>query len=72
MYNPEYVRENKTRTTLGFRERNKLPNLGQMTKPHNNQQKRKNLQNCGLCCPGGPQSRAEKYEKKDKYLDLTR
>ena len=42
------------------------------TRPYNNQQKKENLQNCRLCCPGGPQNKSEGNEKKDKYLDLTR
>ena len=48
------------------------PNFGQETRPNNNQQKEKNLQNCRLCCPGWPQNTTEKCEKKDKYLDLAR
>ena len=28
------------------------PNLGQKTRPNNNQQEKENLQNCRLCCPG--------------------
>ena len=51
------------------------PNLAQKTSPYSNQQKKKeNSQNCGLCCPGWPQKKQKmkEYEKKDKYLDLTR
>ena len=29
------------------------------------------MQNCGLYCPGGPQSKKE-CEKRDKYRDLAR
>ena len=29
------------------------------TRPNNNQQKEENLQNCRLCCPGGPQNKSE-------------
>ena len=29
------------------------------TGPYNNQQKKENLQNCRLCCPGGPQNKYE-------------
>ena len=38
-----------------------------------NNKKKENLQNCRLCCPGGPQeSEKKENEKKDKYLDLAR
>ena len=30
------------------------------------------MQNCGLGCPGWPQNKMERSEKKDKYLDLVR
>ena len=33
------------------------------TRPYSNQQKRENLQDCGLCCPGGPQSEIERMRK---------
>ena len=35
----------------------------------NNKNKKENLQNCRICCPGGP---PKECEKKDKYLDLAR
>ena len=34
--------------------------------------KRGKLQNCRLCCPGGPWIDVKECEKKDKYLDLAR
>ena len=34
--------------------------------------KKENLQNCRLCCPGGPQKNRKESEKKDKYIDLAR
>ena len=43
-----------------------------MNNNNNNQQKNENLQNCRLCCPGGPQNKSEGKCKKDKYLDLAR
>ena len=58
-------------TPLGFWDTNGSSNLGQTTRPSNNQQEKENLPNCGLCYPGWPQSKIES-EKKDKYLDLTR
>ena len=41
-----------------------------MTRPYDNQQKRENLQNCGLCCPGGPQSKIESKQKEDLAREL--
>ena len=44
-------------------------NLGQMTRPYNNQQKKKNSQNYRLSCPSSPQGNLFlKNEKKDKYI----
>ena len=39
------------------------PNLGQKTRPNNNQQKKENLQNCWFCCPGWPQNKTERMWK---------
>ena len=36
---------------------------------NNNNNNNENLPNCGLYCPGWPQSKIES-EKKDKYQDL--
>ena len=33
---------------------------------------KKNMQNCGLCCPGWSQRKIERKWKKDKYFDLAR
>ena len=49
-----------------------LPNLGQKTRPNNNQQKKENLQNCRLCCLSWSQNKMKECEKKDKYLNLAR
>ena len=67
MHNPASVLENETQTPMGFWHTNGSSNLGQTTRPYNNQ---KNLQNCGLCCPGWTKSKIE--SEKDKYLDLAR
>ena len=48
-------------TSLEFWDTNGSPDLGQMTRP--NQQKKDNLPNCGLCCPGWPQSKNERKRK---------
>ena len=49
-------------TSLGFWDTKGSPNLDQTTTPYNKQKKRKkeNLQNCGPCCPGWPQSKIER------------
>ena len=51
-----------TQIPLGFSDTNGSPNLGQMTRSYNNQEKRKeeNWQNCEFCFPGGPQSKIER------------
>ena len=49
---PTSVLENETQTPMGFGQTNGSPNLGQMSRRYNNQQKKENSQNCGLCCPG--------------------
>ena len=50
-----------TQTPMGLWQTNGSPNLGQKTRPYNNQEKKKkkkkeNQQNCRLCCPGWPQN----------------
>ena len=48
---------------LGFSQtsvKNQLTIVGQKTWPNNNQQKKKNLQNCQLCCSGWPQTKTER------------
>ena len=59
---------------LGVWDRKWSPNLGQMTRPSNNQQKRENLQNCRLCCSSGPQGKIGRKWKGggDKYLNLAK
>ena len=54
MHNPISILENETQTPLGSWDTNRSPNLNQTTRPNNNQQKKENLQNCGLCCSGWP------------------
>ena len=52
-----------TQTPLGFRDTNGSLNLGQTTRPYNNQQEKENLQNCALCCPGWLQNKTEGKRK---------
>ena len=56
-------REWNSQTHMGVWDTNGSHNLGEMTRPNNNQQKRETLQNCGLCCPGGSQSKIEEMRK---------
>ena len=48
---------------------NGSPNLGQKTRPNNNQQKKENMQNSRLCYPG---IKLKECKKKDKFLELAR
>ena len=69
--------EQDTQTPMGFWDTNRSPYLSQKTRPSNNQKKtkkkqKKNLSICGLCYPDWPQSKIERKQKKDKYLDLAR
>ena len=57
-------------TSKGFWHANGSPNLDQMIKSYNNQQKKENLQNCELCCPSWSQSKIDRNLKKVKYVDL--
>ena len=59
-----------TQTPMGLWLIIESPNIGQKTRPYNNQQKKKeNLKNCRLCCPSWP---LKECEKRYKYLDLAR
>ena len=53
-------------TPLRFWHTNEPPNLNQKTRPYNNQQKNEDMQNCGLCCTGWPQSTIERKWKEGK------
>ena len=56
-------RKKDAETPLGFRNTNGSPNLSQMTKTNNSQQKKENLPNRGLCCPDWSQSKIERKWK---------
>ena len=58
-----YPEEWDAQTSLGFWDTNRSPNFSQTTRPYNNQQKKKNLNNCGLCCSSGPQNKIERKQK---------
>ena len=58
-----YLGEWDAQTPLGFWDTNGSLNVSQETGPCNNQQNKKNLQNCGLCCPGWQQGKIERKRK---------
>ena len=81
MHNPVFVLENETHKLLWDFEIQtdylisvRRPDLIIINKKEEKKEKEKkeNLQYCGLCCPSGAQSKIEKSEKKEKYLDLAR
>ena len=55
--------EREAQTPRGFWNTNGSSNLGQMTRPYYDQQKKRELQNC---------VKLEESEKKDKYSELAR
>ena len=70
--NPESVRENKTHKVLWhFEIQNGSPNLDQTTRTNYSQKKKKkkkikkNLPNCGFCCPCWLQSEIERKQKEN-------
>ena len=70
-----------TQTPMGLWYTNGTPNLGQKTRPYNNQQQKKkkkkekkeeNLQNCRLSVVADQRIKLKECEKGDRYLDLAR
>ena len=61
---------------MGLWYTNGSPNLGQKTRPYNNQQKKKKeKKNCKIvdfAVPADHRIKLKEYEKRDKYLDLAR
>ena len=73
MHNPTSVQENDThKFLLDFGIQNASTNLVQKTKPHNNQQKKKDLQIVEFAVSADHRINLKESEKKDKYLDLAR
>ena len=73
MHNPAPFRENDTQTPMGLWYTNGSPNLGQKTRPYNNQQQKKRI--CKIvdfAVPTNLRIKLKEFEKKDKYLDLAR
>ena len=48
------------------------PNLGQKTRPYNNQQKKRTCNIVDFAVPADHKIKLKEYEKKYKYLDLTK
>ena len=61
-----------TQTPMGLWYTNGSPNLGQMTRPYNNQQKKKICKIVDFAVPADHRLKLKVYEKRDKYLDLAR
>ena len=67
------VLENDTQTPAGLWHTHGSPNLGQKTRPYNNQQQKKRI--CiivDFAVPADHRIKLKECEKKDKYHDLTR
>ena len=75
MHNPSPVQENDIKAHMGLWYTHGSPNLGQKTKPYNNQQKKKKKRICKIvdfAVPADHRINLKEYERKDKYLDLAR
>ena len=62
-----------TQTPVGLWYTNGSPNLGQKTRPYNNQEKKKKI--CKIvvfAVPADHRMKLKECKKRDKYLDLTR
>ena len=71
MHNPAPVQENDTH--MGLWHTHGSPNLGQKTRPYNNQQQKKRIYKIvDFAVPAGHRIKLKECEKKDKYLDLAR
>ena len=70
MHNPASVLENNTHKILW--DTDGSPNLGQKTRPNNNQQKKRICKIVDFAVPADHWIELKECEKKDKYLDLAR
>ena len=64
-----------TQTLMGLWHTDRLPNLGQKTKPYSNQQQQKKKRTCksvDFAVPADHRIKLKEWEKKDKYQDLAR
>ena len=64
----------QTKTPMGLCHTHGLPNLGQKTRPYNNQQQQKKrlCKIVDFAVPADHRIKLKECEKKDKYLDLAR
>ena len=62
----------ETQNSLGFCDTNGLPNLGQMTRPNDSQQKKWNCWIVDFAVLAGHRVKIKESEKRDKYPDLAR
>ena len=70
MHNPAPVLENDAH--MGLWHTHRSPNLGQKTRPYNNQQIKKRIcKSVDFAVPGDHRIKLKECEKKDKYLDIT-
>ena len=74
MHNLASIQENDTHLTpMGLRHTNGSPNLGQKTRPYNNQQKKKIIcKIVNFAVPADHKIKLKEWEKKNKYLDPAR
>ena len=61
-----------TQTPLEFCHTNRSPNLGQSSRPYNNQNKKRIWKIVDFAVPANHRVKLKESEKKDKYLDLAR
>ena len=61
-----------TQTPMGLRYKNGSPNIGQKTRPYNNQQKKRICKIVDFAVPADHKIKLKECEKRDKYLDLAR
>ena len=57
---------------MGLWHTNRSPNLGQKTRPYNNQQKKRTCKIVEFAVPADHRIKLKESEKKDKYLDFVR
>ena len=64
--------EGDSPTPLGFSDTNGSHNIGQMTRPYNNQQKRETSRVVEFAVPADHRVKLKECEKKEKYRELDR
>ena len=72
VYAQPYPGEWHVETPLVFWDTNRSPNLGQTTRPYDNQQKKRTCRIVVFAVPADHRVKLNESEKKDKYLELAR